>query len=189
MTIPEAVQLVLQAAALPEAAGRISMLDMGEPIRILDLAEQLIRLSGLIPYRDVDIVFTGLRPGEKLHEELMTTLESSLPTVVEKIRIVETDGVDSVRLETGLKRLFAATKSRCHDAVAQELRVLVPEYSPRAAQQDERELPLPRSSEPDVGLDRESSRRVVVREPRPPSDRATTREGIERALPQLAGLI
>jgi FlaA1/EpsC-like NDP-sugar epimerase len=108
MTIPEAVQLVLQAAALPEAACRISMLEMGEPVRILDLAENLIRLSGLEPDKDVPIVFTGLRPGEKLHEELMTDREATVPTAVPKIRVVQTDGPDAEALTTGLDRLAAA---------------------------------------------------------------------------------
>src|SRR6185312_3341747 len=88
MTITEAAQLVLHAATLDDAAGRITMLDMGEPIRILDLAENLVRLSGLEPYRDVEIVFTGLRPGEKLHEELMSAVECTIPTSVEKLNIV-----------------------------------------------------------------------------------------------------
>jgi FlaA1/EpsC-like NDP-sugar epimerase len=78
MTIPEAVELVLTAAALPAASGRISILEMGQPVRILDLAEQLIRLSGLEPYKDVQILFTGLRPGEKLNEELTGDGEDSV---------------------------------------------------------------------------------------------------------------
>ena len=69
MTIPEAAQLVLQAGAMGEG-GEIFILDMGEPVRILDLAEEMITLTGLRPYDDIDIVFTGLRPGEKLFEEL-----------------------------------------------------------------------------------------------------------------------
>src|SRR5256885_12084286 len=80
MTIPESVALVLQAAALPEAARRISILEMGKPIRILELAEQLIRLSGLEPYRDISIAFSGLRPGEKLAEELVACAEDTVAT-------------------------------------------------------------------------------------------------------------
>ena len=75
MTIPEASQLVLQAGALG-AGGEIFILDMGDPVRILDLAEDMIRLSGLQPYEDIDIIFTGIRKGEKLFEELEITGES-----------------------------------------------------------------------------------------------------------------
>jgi FlaA1/EpsC-like NDP-sugar epimerase len=108
MTIPEAVGLVLQAAALPEAAGRISMLEMGEPVRIVELAENLVRLSGLEPYKDVPIVFTGLRPGEKLHEELMSEREATVPTALPKIRIVQAAEPDPHALTAGLDRLGAA---------------------------------------------------------------------------------
>ncbi len=85
MTIREAVELVLQASALGSAspaaeAGRIYVLDMGEPVKIVDLARQMIRLSGLSPDKDVEIVFTGLRPGEKMHEELFHDAEALMPT-------------------------------------------------------------------------------------------------------------
>lgn len=109
MTIPEAVQLVLQASAIPEAAGRISMLEMGKPVRIVELAENLVRLSGLEPYKDVPIVFSGLRPGEKLHEELMSDVEETIPTGVEKVRVVQTDESDIRAIESGLDRLASAT--------------------------------------------------------------------------------
>ncbi len=128
MSIPEAVQLVLQAAALPEIAGRIAMLDMGEPIRIMDLAEQLIRLSGRVPHRDVHITFTGLRPGEKIDEELFSLSESSTPTAIDKIRVVETNESRAAALEGGLHSLFAAVSSGNHTSVFRELRRLVPEY-------------------------------------------------------------
>ncbi|HET7231571.1 MAG TPA: nucleoside-diphosphate sugar epimerase/dehydratase [Longimicrobium sp.] len=108
MTIPEAVQLVLQAAALPDAAARISMLDMGEPVRIVELAENLVRLSGLEPYKDVPIVFTGLRPGEKLHEELMSDHEETVPTAMRKIRVVQASDPDRGTLTASLDRLGAA---------------------------------------------------------------------------------
>ena len=84
MTIPEAVQLVLQAAALGQG-GEVFVLDMGEPVRIADLAADLIRLSGLEVGRDIDIVYTGLRPGEKLFEELFGEGEDYVRTGHEKI--------------------------------------------------------------------------------------------------------
>ncbi len=84
MTIPEAVQLVLQAAALGQG-GEVFVLDMGEPVRIVDLAEDLIRLSGLEPGRDIEIRFTGVRPGEKLYEELFDPTEAHQRTRHEKI--------------------------------------------------------------------------------------------------------
>jgi FlaA1/EpsC-like NDP-sugar epimerase len=86
MTIPEASQLVLQAGALGEG-GEIFILDMGEPLKVLDLAEDMIRLSGLRPYEDIEIVFTGIRKGEKLYEELEITGEQLVRTRHPKIFI------------------------------------------------------------------------------------------------------
>jgi FlaA1/EpsC-like NDP-sugar epimerase len=127
MTIPEAVQLVLQAAVLPEAAGRIAMLDMGKPVKIIDLAENLIRLSGLEPYADVKISFTGLRPGEKLHEDLMSTFEESVPTTVKKIRILQHDETDGVTIERLLDHLAAALVMGSDRETLRAIRELVPE--------------------------------------------------------------
>ncbi|HEX8907453.1 MAG TPA: nucleoside-diphosphate sugar epimerase/dehydratase [Longimicrobiaceae bacterium] len=127
MTIPEAVGLVLQAAALPEAAGRISMLEMGEPVRIVELAENLIRLSGLEPYKDVPIVFTGLRPGEKLHEELISEREATVRTSVSKIRVVQGTDPDARSLTAGLDRLGAAAALGDASDSLVALRALVPE--------------------------------------------------------------
>lgn len=130
MTIPEAVQLVLQAAALPEAGRRIAMLDMGKPVRIVELAENLIRLSGLEPYTQMPIVFTGLRPGEKLHEELMSELESTVPTAVEKIRIVCVGAETGAMLRIALEQLRKALASGSSDAQLLALCALVPECVP-----------------------------------------------------------
>jgi FlaA1/EpsC-like NDP-sugar epimerase len=130
MTIPEATQLVLHAAALPEAAGRICMLDMGEPVRITELAENLIRLSGLEPYRDVPIVFTGLRPGEKLHEDLMSSREQTVPTSLPKIRIVQTDEPNTEELIQGLDQLAVAASVESADDCLNAIRQLVPECVP-----------------------------------------------------------
>jgi FlaA1/EpsC-like NDP-sugar epimerase len=88
MMIPEAVQLILQASLLPEVRGQITMLDMGEPVRIVDLARNLLRIAGR-PHRNGNsVVFTGLREGEKLHEELLAPGETSVPTRIEKVNIV-----------------------------------------------------------------------------------------------------
>ncbi|MDB4951348.1 MAG: UDP-N-acetylglucosamine 4,6-dehydratase [Gemmatimonadetes bacterium] len=127
MTIPEAVQLVLHCAALDEASGRIAMLEMGEPVRIVELAENLIRLCGMEPYRDVPIVFTGLRPGEKLHEELMSQREETIPTAVSKVRIVQTDEPDAPRLTSGLDRLAASVALGSENDVLAAICALVPE--------------------------------------------------------------
>ncbi|CAN5856251.1 nucleoside-diphosphate sugar epimerase/dehydratase [soil metagenome] len=127
MTIPEAVQLVLQAAVLPEAAGRISLLEMGEPVRIVDLAENLIRLSGLEPYRDVPVVFTGIRPGEKLHEELMSEVEATVPTAIDEIRVVETDETDGGMIEQGLDCLMSALARGDESDLVGAICSLVPE--------------------------------------------------------------
>lgn len=87
MTIPEAVQLVIQAGAMAQG-GEIFVLDMGEPVKIVDLARDLIRLSGLRPDEDIEIVFTGIRPGEKLHEELVAPGEQMEPTAHPRIRVI-----------------------------------------------------------------------------------------------------
>ncbi|HEX8272071.1 MAG TPA: nucleoside-diphosphate sugar epimerase/dehydratase [Longimicrobiaceae bacterium] len=87
MTIPEAVQLILQASLLEEIRGQIAMLEMGEPVRILDLARNLLRLSGNRS-RKRSIVFTGMRPGEKLHEELVAPDEETIETVIPKVRLI-----------------------------------------------------------------------------------------------------
>jgi FlaA1/EpsC-like NDP-sugar epimerase len=130
MTIPEAVELVLTAAALPAAAGRISILEMGNPVRILDLAEQLIRLCGLEPYKDVQIVFTGLRPGEKLNEELTGSGEHTIPTSSEKIRLVERNGRDGDGVAASLDLLLSALIRGATDDLMGAVVALAPEYTP-----------------------------------------------------------
>jgi len=133
MTIPEAVQLVLAAAALPEARGRICMLEMGRAVRILDLAEQLIRLSGLEPYRDVEIRFSGLRPGEKLHEVLVASSEATIPTSHAKIRIVQCSSQSSELVEQNFHRLLAVLPAGNRIVLLREAQRLVPEYVPWTA--------------------------------------------------------
>ena len=88
MTIPEAVSLVLQASTMGEG-GEVFVLDMGEPVMITDIAEELIRLHGLEPYKDIDIEFTGLRPGEKLFEEILTAEEGTVASRHEKVFVAK----------------------------------------------------------------------------------------------------
>lgn len=118
MTIPEAAQLVLETGAMGDR-GEIYILDMGEPVRILDLARDLITLSGFRPYEDVDIVFTGLRPGEKLFEELEVSGENIAKTRHPKIFIGRLPVFASERLSDGLKRL-AALSRHGHDGEIRE---------------------------------------------------------------------
>jgi FlaA1/EpsC-like NDP-sugar epimerase len=127
MTIPEAAQLVLQAGSLPETAGAIAMLEMGEPVRILDLAEKLIRFSGRVPGKDVCIAFTGLRPGEKLIEEQTSVLEATVPTSSPKIRISQTTESAGPDLVHRLSRLFAYLDGGDRDGLLRTLCELVPE--------------------------------------------------------------
>ncbi|MBA4391817.1 MAG: polysaccharide biosynthesis protein, partial [Syntrophus sp. (in: bacteria)] len=84
MTIPEAVSLILQASTMGQG-GEVFVLDMGEPVKIVELAEELISIHGMKPYRDIDIEFTGIRPGEKIFEELLTAEEGTVASKHEKV--------------------------------------------------------------------------------------------------------
>ena len=130
MTIPEASQLVLQAGCIGKG-GEIFVLDMGEPVRILALAEELIRLSGLAPYDDIDIVFTGLKPGEKLFEELLIDGEGIKPTTHSKIRVVAPVKTDLRQVADTLDQLFGLARTSDISGLLQLLMELVPEFEPR----------------------------------------------------------
>jgi FlaA1/EpsC-like NDP-sugar epimerase len=126
MSIPEAAQLVLQAGAMGKG-GEIFVLDMGEPVRIVDLAREMIRLSGLT-VNDIKIVFTGLRAGEKLYEELLADEEHTLPTPHPKLRIAQARAVEDNFLPRLLEWLTSANP-RSDDEVRAGLAHFVPEYS------------------------------------------------------------
>lgn len=126
MTIPEAVSLVIQAGAYAKG-GEIFVLNMGNPVRILDMAENLIRLSGYEPYKDIDICFTGLRPGEKLYEELLMDEEGLQKTVNDRIFIGKPIEMDYDRFERALNRLGEAALSEAAN-VRWIVHELVPEY-------------------------------------------------------------
>lgn len=128
MTIPEASQLVLQAGSMGKG-GEIFLLDMGEPVKILNLAEELIRLSGFRPYEDIEIVFSGLRPGEKLYEELLLAGEGVQPTSHEKICVARSMAVDAPRLDEQLERLHKAVVAMDLTGVLMNLQSIVPEFN------------------------------------------------------------
>lgn len=130
MTIPEASQLVMQAGCIGHG-GEIFVLDMGDPVRILALAEELIRLSGLIPYKEIDIRFTGLKPGEKLFEELLIDGEGIKPTTHKKISVMAPVETDLRRIGEQLDELFAHAGSYDVGELLKLLRVIVPEFVPR----------------------------------------------------------
>jgi len=111
MTIPEAAQLVLEAGAMARQS-QIFVLDMGEPVKILDLAENLIRLSGLEPYQDIDIQEIGLRPGEKLYEELLMSSETLSKTDNEKIFVEEQSCISAQVIMENLVRLDKAVTAQ-----------------------------------------------------------------------------
>jgi FlaA1/EpsC-like NDP-sugar epimerase len=127
MTIPEATQLVLQAGSMGEG-GEIFLLDMGEPIKILHLAEELIRLSGKEPYEDIEIEFTGLRPGEKLFEELLLDGEGVKGTRHEKICIAGSAVTNAAELYQQINELHDAARLMDLPEVFRLLKLIVPEY-------------------------------------------------------------
>jgi len=143
MTIPEAARLVIQAGAIGQG-GEILTLDMGDPVRIVDLATDMIRLSGLEAGRDVEITFTGLRPGEKLYEELHAVGETHLPTRHPKITVVDRRRRDPKQVVGAIRFLLQLAESQ-PELIVETLGQIVPEYRPpgQAAAQPEEPADVP----------------------------------------------
>ena len=142
MTVREAVSLVLRAAAMTDgssaqAPGGIFVLDMGEPVRILDLARQMIRLSGYAPDTDIEIAFVGARPGERLHEALFHDDETLAPTEVPAIRMALSRSADRQELAAALDELEHRAGARETEAALACLRASVPEFSAVSRRPDE----------------------------------------------------
>ena len=127
MTIPEAAQLVMTSGAMA-ADGELYVLDMGKPVKILDLAESMIRLSGLVPYKDIDIVETGLRPGEKLYEELLIKSEELDKTENNLIFVERDKPLSQEVIEEKLNILRAAMATDSNHKVKEALMEVVPTY-------------------------------------------------------------
>jgi FlaA1/EpsC-like NDP-sugar epimerase len=127
MTIPEACQLVLQAGTMGNG-GEIFVFDMGKPVKIMDLAKRMIQLSGFQPYTDIDIKIIGLRPGEKLYEELLSDSSTTLPTHHQKIMIAKDTPLDYEVVLNCIIEIAAAAHTENDAAVVRKIKLLVPEF-------------------------------------------------------------
>ena len=136
MTIPEATRLVLQSAAQGEG-GEIFVLDMGNPIKIVDLARQMIELNGLVPERDIEITFTGLRPGEKLYEELSHVGENLRPTDHPKVMRYVSEPLSFTFMQTAIDEFVRCINTAEAWQVKEMLKALIPEYRPFGLEDDE----------------------------------------------------
>jgi FlaA1/EpsC-like NDP-sugar epimerase len=129
MTVGEAARLIIQAAALGKR-GEIFVLDMGQPVKIVDLARDMIKLSGLKEGEDIEIKFIGLRPGEKLFEEILTEMEGTTATRYEKVFLSRLEEVNRENLAQGIEELERLALSRDSKGVKSKLKKLVPSYHP-----------------------------------------------------------
>jgi FlaA1/EpsC-like NDP-sugar epimerase len=129
MTIPEAVQLVMQAGGMGEG-GEVFVLDMGEPVRIMDLAKDLIRMSGYTPGEDIEIEVTGIRPGEKLKEEMLTAAEGHKATKHDKIYIAPLEHKVPEGLEVEIEELWVLARRGDREGIKRKLKELIPTYTP-----------------------------------------------------------
>jgi len=127
MTIPEASQLVMQAGAMAQRS-QVFVLDMGEPVKILTLAENLVRMAGLTPYVDVDIIETGLRPGEKLYEELLMNSDHLTATKYEKIFVEEQESISREEMSRNLERLRQVLATESPAEIVRVMREIVPTF-------------------------------------------------------------
>ena len=133
MSITEASQLILQAGSIKGNSGQIFLLDMGKPVRIQDMANDLIRLSGLEPEKDIPIIFTGLRPGEKLYEELVSKEEKAQSTDHKKIMVLNngTNNMPWEVIKREIQSLIDISLQFDTDAIKRKLQHMIPDYTPQ----------------------------------------------------------
>ncbi len=136
MTIPEAVQLVLEAGSMGKG-GEIFIFDMGEPVKIVNLANKMIKLAGLTPGIDIDIVYTGLRPGEKLYEELLNEEETTIPTHHHKIKISKVREYQYADVQAEVNELLSLCKDSEELAAVRKMKVIVPEFLSKNSRYEE----------------------------------------------------
>ncbi len=127
MTISEACQLVIEAGAMGNG-GEVFIFDMGKAVKIIDLAKKIIRLAGYTPYKEIDIKVIGLRPGEKLYEELLNEKSSTLPTYNDKIMIAKVETYPYEDINTSILELIKTSKSQDKNAIVKKMKELVPEF-------------------------------------------------------------
>ena len=127
MTIPEACQLVMEAGVMGKG-GEIFIFDMGKPVSIKDLAEKMIKLSGMVPYKDIDIVYSGLRPGEKLVEELLAKKENIIATHHHKIMKAKVREYNFSEISTQIDELIGLLTQHNDNSIVSKMKSIVPEY-------------------------------------------------------------
>jgi FlaA1/EpsC-like NDP-sugar epimerase len=127
MTIPEACQLVLEAGAMGKG-GEIFIFDMGKSVKIVDLAKKMIKLSGLVLDKDISIVYTGLRPGEKLYEELLATEENTIPTHHNQIMIAKVKEYDLEAVTSDITELISLFHYQDNMSIVKKMKSMVPEF-------------------------------------------------------------
>jgi FlaA1/EpsC-like NDP-sugar epimerase len=127
MTIPEACSLVLEAGTMGKG-GEIFIFDMGEPVKIIDLAHKMIKLAGFIPGKDIRIEYSGLRPGEKLYEEFMHDAEKLIPTHNKKIMITQGNNYDYESIKKLISKLIETASNNENIEVVKQMKFILPEY-------------------------------------------------------------
>ncbi len=136
MTIPEACQLVLEASAMGKG-GEIYLFDMGKSVKIIDLAKKMIKLSGLELGRDIQISYTGLRPGEKLYEELLTDKENTIPTHHSKITIAKDNKLEVIGIFEKIEQLKLYRKRQDNFALVKVMKEIIPEFKSKNSRFEE----------------------------------------------------